>query len=85
MTANGFGLAMWQYSVIRLPVTDAKFIAKCSLFILLPGIIRRLELKLGFTAEVYSVSHAIANAPVIGVPFVTSIILHHLFVQPVKW
>jgi hypothetical protein len=29
----------------RLPVTAAKFIYKCSLFILLPGVIRRLELK----------------------------------------
>jgi len=29
----------------RLPVTAAKFITKSSLFILLPGVIRRLELK----------------------------------------
>jgi len=29
----------------RQPVTAAKFINKCSLFILLPGFIRRLELK----------------------------------------
>jgi hypothetical protein len=31
--------------VIRLPVTEAKFINKSSLFILLPGVIRWLELK----------------------------------------
>jgi hypothetical protein len=30
----------------RQPVTAAKFINKSSLFILLPGVIRRLELKL---------------------------------------
>ncbi len=29
----------------RQPVTEAKFINKSSLFILLPGVIRRLELK----------------------------------------
>jgi hypothetical protein len=29
----------------RQPVTAAKFITKSSLFILLPGVIRRLELK----------------------------------------
>ena len=36
---------MWRNSVIRLPVTAAKFIIKCSLFILLSGVIHRLELK----------------------------------------
>ena len=40
------GLAMWRKSVIRLPVTEVKFITKSSLFILLPGVVRRLELKL---------------------------------------
>jgi hypothetical protein len=34
----------WK-SVIRLPVTEAKFINKCSLFILLPGVIRQPGLK----------------------------------------
>jgi len=37
---------MWGNSVIRLPVTEAKFINKSSLSILLPGVIRRLGLKL---------------------------------------
>jgi len=37
---------MWRNSVIRLPVTAAKFIIKSSLFILLPGVIRQPELKL---------------------------------------
>ncbi len=37
---------MWRNSVIRLPVTDAKYINKCSLFILLPGVIRQPKLKL---------------------------------------
>jgi hypothetical protein len=37
---------MWRQSVIRLPVTDAKYITKSSLFILLPGVIRQPELKL---------------------------------------
>jgi len=32
---------MWRKSVIRLPVTDAKYITKSSLFILLPGVIRQ--------------------------------------------
>ncbi|MFT3946611.1 MAG: hypothetical protein QM763_06520 [Agriterribacter sp.] len=41
------GLAMWQNSVIRRFVTDAKFINKSSLFILLPGVIRQPELKPG--------------------------------------
>jgi hypothetical protein len=36
---------MWRNSVIRLPVTDAKFIIKCLLFILLPGVIRQPGLK----------------------------------------
>ena len=40
-----YGLAMWRKSVIRLPVTAAKFINKCSLFILLPGVIRQPGLK----------------------------------------
>src|SRR5438477_12446371 len=36
---------MWRCSVLRQPVTVAKFINKSSLFILLLGVIRRLELK----------------------------------------
>jgi len=36
---------MWRNSVIRLTVTDAKYITKSSLFILLPGVIRQPELK----------------------------------------
>ena len=40
-----YGLAMWRKSVIRLPVTEAKYINNCSLFILLPGVIRQLGLK----------------------------------------
>ena len=36
---------MWRISVIRLTVTEAKFIIKCSLFILLPGVFRLLGLK----------------------------------------
>jgi len=41
-----YGLAMWRKSVIRLTVTEAKLIIKCSLFILLPGVFRLLGLKL---------------------------------------
>jgi hypothetical protein len=37
---------MWWKSVIRLPVTAAKYITKSSLFILLPGVIRQPGLKL---------------------------------------
>jgi len=36
-----YGLAMWRKSVFRLTVTDAKYITKSSLFILLPGVIRQ--------------------------------------------
>ena len=36
---------MWRYSVIREPVTAAKFINKSSLFILLSGVIHLVELK----------------------------------------
>jgi hypothetical protein len=43
VAANVYGLAMWRYSVIRQPVTDAKFITKYSLFILLTGIFRLLK------------------------------------------
>jgi len=39
------GIAIWRNSAIRLTVTEAKFITKCSLFILLPGVFRLLELK----------------------------------------
>jgi hypothetical protein len=39
------GLAMWRYSVFCQLVAAAKFINKCSLFILSPGFIRRLEPK----------------------------------------
>jgi hypothetical protein len=35
---------MWRNSVVRLPVTAAKYITKSSLFILLPGVIRQPEL-----------------------------------------
>jgi hypothetical protein len=45
LTANGHGLAMWRYLKSQ-PVTAAKFITKSSLFILLLGVIRRLDLKL---------------------------------------
>ena len=40
IAGNVYGLAMWRNSVIRQPVTEAKFIIKCSLFILLPGVSR---------------------------------------------
>jgi hypothetical protein len=40
-----YGLAMWRYFENRQPVTAAKFINKCSLFIQLLGVIPRLELK----------------------------------------
>ena len=43
--AQRYGLAMWRNSVIRLTVTEAKLVIKCSLFILLPGVFRLLELK----------------------------------------
>jgi len=48
----------------HLPVTDAKFIIKNSLFILLPGVIRLPKLKLisEQKAEDKSVVHHIANA-----------------------
>ena len=48
----------------RQPVTDAKFINKSSLFILLPGVIRRLELKLISEQKlrIYSSPRHIANA-----------------------
>jgi hypothetical protein len=36
---------MWRHLKIIKPVTAAKFIDKSSLFILLLGVIRRLELK----------------------------------------
>lgn len=42
MTANGRAW-MWRFEN-RQPVTAAKFINKSSVFILLPGVIRRLEL-----------------------------------------
>jgi hypothetical protein len=41
-----YGLVMWRKSVVRLSVTAAKYIIKCSLFILLPGVIRQPGLKL---------------------------------------
>ena len=40
--------SVWQcggIQVIRLPINDAKYIPKSSLFILLPSVIRQLELK----------------------------------------
>jgi len=40
LTANGYGLAMWRYSVIRPAGTEVKFINKSSLFIQLPDVIR---------------------------------------------
>src|SRR5438045_8580952 len=43
MTANADGLAMERYSVRS--ATTAKFINKCLLLVLLPGVIRRLQLK----------------------------------------
>ncbi|OJY85076.1 MAG: hypothetical protein BGP14_04320 [Sphingobacteriales bacterium 44-15] len=54
---------MWRYSVIRLPVTDAKFITKCSLFILLPGVIRQPGLKLNSEQKtgIYSFSRHIGK------------------------
>ncbi len=45
MTANGHGLGDVAVFENRQPVSEAKFITKSSLFILLPGVIRRLELK----------------------------------------
>jgi len=42
---NGYGLAMWWYLKNVKPGTEAKFINKSSLFILLPGVVRLLELK----------------------------------------
>ena len=45
MPHNGYGLAMWRHIENRQPVTGAKFINKSLLFILLPSVIRRLELK----------------------------------------
>lgn len=39
-------LAMWRKSLIRLPVTEVKFINKSPLFILLPGVIRQRGVKL---------------------------------------
>ena len=45
MAANVQGLAFVAVFENRQPVTEAKFINKNSLFIQLPGVIRRLELK----------------------------------------
>jgi hypothetical protein len=45
MPHNGRGLAMWRHLKNVQPVTAAKFITKSSLFVLLLGVIRRLELK----------------------------------------
>ena len=42
---NGFRLGDVAVFGVRQPVTDAKFMNKSSLFVLLPGVIRRLELK----------------------------------------
>ena len=44
MTANGHSFPFGWASGNRQPVTAAKFITKSSLFILLLGVIRRLEL-----------------------------------------
>jgi hypothetical protein len=56
----------------RQPVTAAKFIIKSSLFILLPGVIRRLELKpiSEQKLSIYSSPRHIAKPPV-GCCFVT--------------
>ena len=45
VTHNVYGLAMWRYSVIRQPITAAKFMIKSSLFIQLPGVFRLLKPK----------------------------------------
>jgi hypothetical protein len=54
----------------RQPVTAAKFINKSSLFILLLGVIRRLELKsiANKKLRIYSSPRHIAKPPVIGTP-----------------
>jgi hypothetical protein len=38
MTANGYGFVQAGLSAFRLPVTEAKLLTKCSLFILLPNL-----------------------------------------------
>lgn len=56
----------------RRPVTAAKFINKNSLFILLLGVIHRLELKLiseQKAENIFAACH-IAKPPVVGIPFV---------------
>jgi hypothetical protein len=45
MTHNDSGLAMWRKSLIRQAGTDAKYITKSSILILLPGVILQPELK----------------------------------------
>jgi hypothetical protein len=67
ISANGYGLAMWRYSVFRQPVTAAEFIDKSSLFILLLGVIRRLELKPNSEQKlsIYSSPRHIAKPPVV--------------------
>jgi hypothetical protein len=57
----------------RPPVTAAKFINKSSLFILLLGVIRRLELKLNCEqkARIYSSPRHIAKPPVQATPAVS--------------
>ncbi len=42
VTYNGYGFVQVEVFENRQPVTEAKFINKSSLFILLPGVIRRL-------------------------------------------
>jgi len=54
---------MWRNSVIRLPVTEAKFITKCSLFILLPGVIRQLVAVLFYRLNHLSVKYN-TNTPI---------------------
>jgi hypothetical protein len=52
---------MWRYFVIRLTVTDAQFINKSSLFILLLGVIRQA----GTEAEQRTKSRAYIRRPAI--------------------
>jgi hypothetical protein len=61
----------------RQPVTAAKFIDKSSLFILLPGIARRLELKLISEQKVENIFIArhIAKPPPSGMWFIVKVIV----------
>jgi hypothetical protein len=76
--ANVKALAIWWYSVFRLPGAPAQLGYKSSLFILLSGVIRKPELQLNSEqkAENIFVTRHIANAMLHAVICLTTLPIH---------